>query len=155
MAGILTRGGTILGTARDKPFKNPVPDADTGLLPIEAIKKNYKKWKMDALVVLGGNGTNTTGSLLFEEGLNVVGLPKTIDNDIVGTDITFGFHTAVDVATEAIDRIHTTAHSHSRVMVIAIVMSMKVVRMMSAMTIIAAGNHLLKMDFSHYYIIRL
>ena len=98
MAGILTRGGTILGTARDKPFKNPVPDADTGLLPIEAIKKNYKKWKMDALVVLGGNGTNTTGSLLFEEGLNVVGLPKTIDNDIVGTDITFGFHTAVDVA---------------------------------------------------------
>ena len=120
VAGILTRGGTILGTARDKPFKNPVPDADTGLLPIEAIKKNYKKWKMDALVVLGGNGTNTTGSLLFEEGLNVVGLPKTIDNDIVGTDITFGFHTAVDVATEAIDRIHTTAHSHSRVMVVEV-----------------------------------
>ena len=75
---------------------------------------------MDALVVLGGNGTNTTGSLLFEEGLNVVGLPKTIDNDIVGTDITFGFHTAVDVATEAIDRIHTTAHSHSRVMVVEV-----------------------------------
>ncbi len=120
ISGILTRGGTILGTARDKPFKNPVPDPKTGLLPIEAIKKNYKKWKLDALVVLGGNGTNTTGSLLAKEGLNVIGLPKTIDNDIVGTDITFGFHTAVDVATEAIDRIHTTAHSHSRVMVVEV-----------------------------------
>ncbi len=118
--GILTRGGTILGTARDKPFKNPVPNPDTGLLPIDAIRQNYKKWKLDALVVLGGNGTNTTASLLANEGLNVVGLPKTIDNDIVGSDITFGFHTAVDVATEAIDRIHTTAHSHSRVMVIEV-----------------------------------
>jgi len=120
ISGILTRGGTILGTARDKPFKNPVPDPKTGLLPVEAIKKNYKKWKLDALVVLGGNGTNTTGSLLAKEGLNVIGLPKTIDNDIVGTDITFGFHTAVDVATEAIDRIHTTAHSHSRVMIVEV-----------------------------------
>lgn len=89
-------------------------------MPIEAIKKNYKKWKLDALVVLGGNGTNTTGSLLANEGLNVIGMPKTIDNDIVGTDITFGFHTAVNVATEAIDRIHTTAHSHSRVMVVEV-----------------------------------
>ncbi|MDE5897866.1 MAG: 6-phosphofructokinase [Treponemataceae bacterium] len=120
VSGILTRGGTILGTARDKPFKNPVVNPETGLLPIDSIKKNYKKWKLDALVVLGGNGTNTTGSLLAKEGLNVVGLPKTIDNDIVGTDITFGFHTAVDVATEAIDRIHTTAHSHSRVMVVEV-----------------------------------
>lgn len=120
LAGLLTQGGTILGTARDKPFKNPVPNPETGLLPIEAIKKNYKKWKLDALCVLGGNGTNTTGNLLYEEGLNVIGLPKTIDNDIVGTDITFGFHTAVDVATEAIDRIHTTAHSHSRVMVVEV-----------------------------------
>lgn len=120
VSGILTRGGTILGTARDKPFKNPEPNPETGLLPIEAIKKNYKKWNLDALVVLGGNGTNTTGSLLAKEGLNVVGLPKTIDNDIVGTDITFGFHTAVDVATEAIDRIHTTAHSHSRVMIVEV-----------------------------------
>lgn len=120
VSGILTRGGTILGTARDKPFKKPVPNPETGLLPIEAIKANYEKWKLDALVVLGGNGTNTTGSLLAKEGLNVIGLPKTIDNDIVGTDITFGFHTAVDVATEAIDRIHTTAHSHSRVMVVEV-----------------------------------
>lgn len=120
VAGIITRGGTFLGTSREKPFKNPVVNPETGLLPIEAIKKNYKKWNLDALVVLGGNGTNTTASLLAKEGLNVIGLPKTIDNDIVGTDITFGFHTAVDVATEAIDRIHTTAHSHSRVMVVEV-----------------------------------
>lgn len=120
ISGILTRGGTILGTSREKPFKNPVPNPETGLLPIEAIKKNWEKWNLDALVVLGGNGTNTTGSLLYEEGLNVVGLPKTIDNDIVGTDMTFGFHTAVDVATEGIDRIHTTADSHSRVMIVEV-----------------------------------
>ncbi len=120
ISGIITRGGTILGTSREKPFKNPVKNEQTGLLPIEAIKKNYKKWNLDALVVLGGNGTNTTASLLAKEGLNVVGLPKTIDNDIVGTDVTFGFHTAVEVATEAIDRIHTTAHSHSRVMVVEV-----------------------------------
>ncbi len=118
LIGLITQGGTILGTSREKPFKNPVPDEKTGLLPIEAIKKNYKKFKLDALVCLGGNGTNTTASLLAEEGLNVVGLPKTIDNDIVCTDMTFGFHTALDVATDAIDRIHTTAHSHSRIMVI-------------------------------------
>lgn len=118
--GILTQGGTILGTSREKPFKNPQPDEQTGLLPVEAIKMNYRKWKLDALMVLGGNGTNTTGSLLADEGLNVVGLPKTIDNDIVGTDMTFGFHTALDVATEAIDRIHTTAHSHSRIMVVEV-----------------------------------
>ena len=120
VAGILTRGGTILSTSRVKPFKNPVEDPETGLLPVDAIKKNYKDLNLDALVVLGGNGTNTTGSLLANEGLNVIGLPKTIDNDIVGSDITFGFHTAVDVATEAIDRIHTTAHSHSRVMVVEV-----------------------------------
>jgi 6-phosphofructokinase 1 len=119
-SGILTRGGTILGTSRDKPFKNPVPDPKTNLLPVDAIKANYKKWGLDALVVLGGNGTNTTANLLAKEGLNIIGLPKTIDNDIVDTDITFGFHTALDVATEAIDRIHTTAHSHSRVMVIEV-----------------------------------
>ena len=118
LIGLITQGGTILGTSREKPFKNPVPDEKTGLFPIEAIKKNYKKFKLDALVCLGGNGTNTTASLLAEEGLNVVGLPKTIDNDIVCTDMTFGFHTALDVATDAIDRIHTTAHSHSRIMVI-------------------------------------
>ena len=120
LVGLLTEGGTILGTSRDKPFKNPVPDAESGLLPIEAIKENYKKWNLDALVCLGGNGTNTTACLLSHEGLNVIGLPKTIDNDIVYTDMTFGFHTALDVATDAIDRIHTTAHSHSRIMVIEV-----------------------------------
>lgn len=117
--GILTRGGTILGTAREKPFKNPLPDKD-GKYPIDYIKENYNKWKLDALVVLGGNGTNTTGSLLAREGLNVIGLPKTIDNDLVLTDVTFGFHTAVSIATEAIDRIHTTAHSHNRIMIIEV-----------------------------------
>lgn len=120
LSGILTRGGTILGTSREKPFKNPERNEKTGLYPVEAIKKNYKKMGLDALVVLGGNGTNTTASLLAEEGLNVIGLPKTIDNDLPLTDITFGFHTAVSVATEAIDRLHTTAHSHSRIMVIEV-----------------------------------
>ena len=118
-SGILTRGGTILGTSREKPFKNPIPNKD-GKYPLDLIKENYKKWNLDALVVLGGNGTNTTGNLLFQKGLNVIGLPKTIDNDLVHTDVTFGFHTAVDVATEAIDRIHTTAHSHNRIMVVEV-----------------------------------
>ncbi len=120
LVGILTEGGTILGTAREKPFKKPQPDPETGLLPVEAIKENYKKWNLDALVCIGGNGTNTTAALLQRAGLNVLGLPKTIDNDIVYTDMTFGFHTALDVATDAIDRIHSTAHSHSRIMVIEV-----------------------------------
>ncbi|MBQ5470825.1 MAG: 6-phosphofructokinase [Treponema sp.] len=120
ISDILAEGGTFLGTSRCKPFKKPVEDPETGLLPVDAIKKNYKKFKLDALVVLGGNGTNSTASLLAQEGLNVIGLPKTIDNDIVGTDVTFGFHTAVDVATEAIDRIRSTARSHGRVMVVEV-----------------------------------
>ncbi|MBR5097475.1 MAG: 6-phosphofructokinase, partial [Treponema sp.] len=113
LRGILTIGGTLLGTSREKPFKAKEPDPVAKMMPVDAINKNYKKWGLDALVCLGGNGTNTTASLLADEGLNVIGLPKTIDNDIVHTDMTFGFHTALDVATEAIDRIHTTAHSHS------------------------------------------
>lgn len=120
VTGILTRGGTILGTSREKPFKQKIPNAETGRLPVESIKRQYKKWGLDCLVVLGGNGTNTTGALLAQEGLNVIGLPKTIDNDLVCTDVTFGFHTAVSVATEAIDRLHTTAHSHNRIMVIEV-----------------------------------
>ena len=119
LAGLLTVGGTILGTSREKPFKNPEPD-ENGLFPIDKIKANYEKFNLDALVCLGGNGTNTTASLLQRAGLNVVGLPKTIDNDSVCTDMTFGFHTALDVATDAIDRIHTTAHSHSRIMVVEV-----------------------------------
>jgi len=119
-SGILSRGGTILGTSREKPFKNPQKDPETGRTAVESIKYNYKKWNLDALVVIGGNGTQTTGALLQEEGLNIIGLPKTIDNDLAGTDITFGFPTAVDVATEAIDRLHTTAHSHNRIMIIEV-----------------------------------
>ncbi len=117
---LISQGGTILGTSRVKPFKNPVPDPKTGLLPVEAIKETFKKNKLDALVCLGGNGTNTTASLLSEAGFNVIGMPKTIDNDIVGTDETFGFHTAIDVATHGIEAIRTTAKSHSRAMVVEI-----------------------------------
>jgi 6-phosphofructokinase 1 len=87
---------------------------------VKAMKANYEKMKLDCLVTLGGNGTHKTANLLSEEGLNVIGLPKTIDNDIFGTDFTFGFHTAVDIATDVIDRIHTTAASHGRCMVIEI-----------------------------------
>ena len=117
---MINMGGTVLGTSRVKPFKNPVPDPKTGLLPIDGIKQTFKKFKLDALVCIGGNGTNTTASLLSDEGFNVIGLPKTIDNDIVGTDETFGFRTAIDVATNGIEAIRTTARSHSRVMVVEI-----------------------------------
>lgn len=117
---MINMGGTVLGTSRVKPFKNPVPDPKTGLLPVDGIKQTFKKFKLDALVCLGGNGTNTTASVLSDEGFNVIGLPKTIDNDIVGTDETFGFRTAIDVATNGIEAIRTTARSHSRVMVVEI-----------------------------------
>jgi 6-phosphofructokinase 1 len=119
-SGILTRGGTILGTSREKPFKyRPGEyDNDLGEGRVAAIKENYRKYGLDCLVVLGGNGTNTTGFLLSQEGLNIVGLPKTIDNDIVGTDRTFGFLSALDIGTDAIDRLHSTAQSHNRIMVI-------------------------------------
>ncbi|MDR2516973.1 MAG: 6-phosphofructokinase [Spirochaetaceae bacterium] len=117
-AGILTRGGTILGASREKPFRKEAGDDEVSGDKVKAIKENYRKLGLDCLVVLGGNGTNTTGYLLAQEGLNVIGLPKTIDNDIVGTDRTFGFHSALAIGTEAIDRLHSTAQSHSRVMVI-------------------------------------
>lgn len=117
---LVNAGGTCLGTSRVKPFKNPEPDPKTGLLPIEGIKETFKKNKLDALVCLGGNGTNTTASLLYKAGFNVIGLPKTIDNDIVGTDESFGFQTAIEVATEGIEAIRTTARSHHRVMVVEI-----------------------------------
>jgi 6-phosphofructokinase 1 len=118
-SGILTAGGTILGTKR-QPFKMmSVIEADN-VDKVRAMKETYKNQKLDCLLTLGGNGTHKTANLLSEEGLNVIGLPKTIDNDIYGTDVTFGFHTAVDTATEAIDRIHTTAASHSRIMLVEI-----------------------------------
>lgn len=118
-SGILTQGGTILGTSREKPFRDRNWEK-IGYDPVERIIDTYNRNKLDCLVVLGGNGTNTTGALLANEGLNIIGLPKTIDNDIVETDITFGFHTAMTVATEAIDRLHSTASSHNRVMVIEV-----------------------------------
>ena len=118
-SGILTEGGTIIGTSR-QPFKKMrEPDAN-GLDKVEAMKSNYKKWGLDCLVILGGNGTHKTANLLSEEGCNVVTLPKTIDNDIWGTDITFGFQSAVNIATNAIDCIHTTAASHSRVFIVEV-----------------------------------
>ncbi len=118
-SGILTRGGTILGTSR-QPFKKMrIPD-ENGLDKVEAMKSNYHKLNLDCLVILGGNGTHKTANLLREEGLNVVTLPKTIDNDLWGTDMTFGFQSAVDIATDTIDRIHTTASSHSRVFIIEV-----------------------------------
>ena len=119
-SGMISLGGTILGTSRVKPFKNPVPDPKTGLLPVEGIKETFKKFKLDALVCLGGNGTNSTAARLSEEGFNVIGLPKTIDNDIAETEETFGFHTAIDVATAGIESIRTTARSHCRAMVVEI-----------------------------------
>ena len=118
-SGILTRGGTILGTSR-QPFKlMRVPD-EKGLDKVEAMKQNYHKLRLDCLVILGGNGTQKTANLLREEGLNIIHLPKTIDNDIWGTDMTFGFYSAVNIATEAIDCIHTTASSHNRVFIVEV-----------------------------------
>ena len=118
-SGILTKGGTILGTSR-QPFKlMRVPD-ENGLDKVEAMKHTYHKLNLDCLVILGGNGTQKTANLLREEGLNVIHLPKTIDNDIWGTDITFGFQSALNIATDTIDYIHTTAASHNRVFIVEI-----------------------------------
>ena len=118
-SGILTEGGTILGTSR-QPFKLMRTPDENGLDKVEAMKHTYKKLKLDCLVVLGGNGSQKTANMLSEEGLNVVSLPKTIDNDLWGTDMTFGFQSAVDVATNAIDCIHTTAASHGRVFIVEV-----------------------------------
>ena len=118
-SGVLTTGGTILGTKRT-PFKMMQIIEDDKVDKVKEMKDTYKDLKLDCLFTLGGNGTHKTANMLSEEGLHVIGLPKTIDNDIFGTDVTFGFHTAVDIATEVIDRIHTTAGSHSRVMCIEI-----------------------------------
>ena len=118
-SGILTQGGTIIGTSR-QPFKQMRVLDENGLDKVKAMKANYKKMKLDCLVIMGGNGTHKTANLLREEGLNVVTCPKTIDNDIWATDMTFGFQSAVDIATNAIDCIHTTAASHGRVFIVEI-----------------------------------
>ena len=118
-SGILTTGGTIFGTKRT-PFKMMKVVEEDKVDKVRNMKKTYKDQKLDCLLTLGGNGTHKTANLLAEEGLNVIGLPKTIDNDIWGTSVTFGFHTAVDIATDVIDRLHTTANSHGRILVVEI-----------------------------------
>ncbi len=118
-SGILNIGGTILGTSR-QPFKQMKVEDQNGESRLDQMVKNYKKNKLDLVVTLGGAGTHKTASLLSDAGCNVIGLPKTIDNDIWGTDVTFGFHTALEIDTECIDRIHTTAASHGRTMLIEI-----------------------------------
>ena len=118
-SGILTKGGTSLGTSRT-PFKTIQDPDPNGLNKVEARKQNYYKLQLDCLVILGGNGTHKTANLLRKEGLNIVTLPKTIDNDLWGTDMTFGFQSAVDIATDAIDCIHTTAASHGRVFIVEV-----------------------------------
>ena len=119
-SGILTIGGTILGTSR-QPFKEiRVIDEETGVDKVRKMKENYARLNLDCLVILGGNGSQKTANLLREEGLNIVSLAKTIDNDIYGTDISFGFQSACDIATNVIDCIHSTAYSHKRIFIVEI-----------------------------------
>jgi len=115
LAGILTVGGTILGTSRDKPHRMVIDGRTRDMT--ETIVANYKKWGLDCIVCLGGGGTQKNALRLHEAGLNVITLPKTIDNDVAMTDTSFGFATAMDIATETIDRLHSTAHSHHRIIV--------------------------------------
>lgn len=112
VSGILSRGGTILGTSRTNPYKKKED--------LVKVKENYKSLNIDALIVIGGEDTLGVAYKLYKEGFKIVGVPKTIDNDLSGTDRTFGFDTAVNIATEAIDRIHTTAESHHRAMVVEV-----------------------------------
>jgi 6-phosphofructokinase 1 len=119
LSGILTLGGTILGTSRDKPHKMPAGELGTVDMRPFAVA-NYQKQHLDCLVCLGGGGTAKNAYRLMKEGLNVITLPKTIDNDVWGTDVTFGFDTAMAIATEAIDRLHSTAESHHRVIIVEI-----------------------------------
>ena len=118
-SGILTRGGTILGTKR-QPFKMMKVIGDDNVDKVKNMKKTYQDQKLDCLLTLGGNGTHKTANLLRQEGLNIVTLPKTIDNDLWGTDMTFGFQSAVNIATDALDCIHTTAASHGRVFIVEV-----------------------------------
>jgi len=118
-SGILTQGGTFIGSSRT-PFKTINDPDPNGLDKVAAMKQNYYKLQLDCLVILGGNGTHKTANLLREEGLNVITLPKTIDNDLWGTDMTFGFQSAGGVATDAVDCIHTTAASHGRVFIVEV-----------------------------------
>jgi 6-phosphofructokinase len=118
LSGILTAGGTILGTSRDKPNRMPIGGQELDMTGV--IVENYHKHQLDALVCLGGGGTHKNAYHLMKAGLNIVTLPKTIDNDVAETDFSFGFDTAMTIATEAIDRLHSTAHSHHRIIVVEI-----------------------------------
>lgn len=113
LSGILTIGGTILGTSRDKVHKIDVDGAPRDM--VSTVVENYEKEGLDGLILIGGGGTAKNAKRLLDAGLNVLTLPKTIDNDIEGTDTSFGFATATEIATEAIDRVHSTAHSHHRI----------------------------------------
>lgn len=118
LSDILTRGGTILGTSRDKPHRMPVGGKLMDMTDV--IVGNYHDNHLDVLVCLGGGGTLKNALRLKQKGLNIITLPKTIDNDITMTDITFGFDTALGIATDALDRLHSTAHSHHRIIVVEI-----------------------------------
>ncbi len=115
LSGILTVGGTILGTSRDKPHRMVVDGETKDMTGV--IRDNLKKWGIDCVVCLGGGGTAKNALRLHRAGINVITLPKTIDNDVAVTDASFGYATALDIATEAIDRLHSTAHSHHRIIV--------------------------------------
>ena len=118
LSGILTKGGTILGTSRDKPNKMPVGNQVRDMT--DAMVETYHSHRLDALVCLGGGGTQKNAKLLMDKGLHIVTLPKTIDNDVALTDVTFGFDTALEIATDAIDKLHSTATSHNRIIVVEI-----------------------------------
>lgn len=115
LAGVLTVGGTILGTGRDKPHKMEVNGKMCNMT--DTIVHNYERNKLDALVCIGGGGTHKNALRLVNAGLNIITLPKTIDNDVALTDATIGFDTALGIATAAIDRLHSTAHSHHRIII--------------------------------------
>lgn len=123
VSGILTHGGTILGTSNTaNPFKFPVAKGRKIIFEdhSDRVVRHFREWGLDALVAVGGDGTLGSAYKLFQKGLPVIGIPKTIDNDLPGTDYTFGFHTAVSIATDALDRLHTTAASHHRVMILEV-----------------------------------
>ena len=119
LTGLLNMGGTILGTSREKPFKKRHAASSENNKPALMLK-NIQDLQLDCIVCIGGNGTQKTAAKLSQVGVNVVSIPKTIDNDVWGTDTSFGFDSAVTIATEAIDRLHSTASSHQRVMVIEV-----------------------------------
>lgn len=119
LSGLLNMGGTILGTSREKPFKRKGTSSMSEDKPA-ILLNTIKKHQLDCIVCIGGNGTQKTAAKLSDAGVNVISIPKTIDNDVWGTDVSFGFDSAVSIATDAIDRLHSTASAHQRVMVIEV-----------------------------------